>query len=144
MGMDQDKQEELILRMVMVDGTYPVDAYRFVLSSVTHIADQLNRNPRGSRARRHISGRELMLGMRDCLLEAYGCMAGNVLQAWNVGQAEDFGILVFKLIEVKLLSASKDDRIEDFAGVFDFHEAFTAPFQPRRITVPPMPVLTLP
>lgn len=142
--MEAGRQEELIARLTAADATYPAEAYRFVLTSVTRIAEQISRNRRGPRARRHITGQELALGMRDILLETYGCMAADVLAKWNVSRTDDFGQLVYRLIEVKLLSASKEDRIEDFAGVFDFHEAFTVPFQPRRISLPPLPVLPLP
>ena len=111
--METGKPEELIARLTAADATYPAEAYHFVLTSVTRIAEQIARSRRGPRARRHISGRELALGMRDILLENYGCMAADVLAAWNISRTEDFGQLVYKLFEVKLLSASKEDRIED-------------------------------
>ncbi|MGP1272361.1 MAG: Minf_1886 family protein [Phycisphaerales bacterium] len=73
---------------------------------------------------RHVSGAELCLGLRDLAVERYGAMARTVLEHWNVRCTEDFGRLVFALIEAGILRESDDDRYEDFVGVYDFDEAF--------------------
>ena len=57
-------------------------------------------------------------------------MARTVLRAWGVTRTEDFGEIVFNLVESGQLGKTDDDRREHFAGVFDFAEAFDHPFLP--------------
>ena len=47
-----------------------------------------------------------------------------MLAHWGVTRTEDFGRIVFTLVEVGLLVTQPGDREDDFAGVFDFAEAF--------------------
>ena len=39
--------------------------------------------------------------------------------------------LVFYLVENNLLAKTENDTREDFAGGYDFDEAFTAPYEPK-------------
>ncbi len=72
----------------------------------------------------HVSGRDLALGLRDFAIERYGLLARPVLQHWNVHRTDDFGRIVFEMIESGLLSRQDQDSIEDFYGVYAFDEAF--------------------
>jgi len=45
-------------------------------------------------------------------------------RVWHVSRTDDFGRIVFAMIDAGLLSKSSRDRAEDFRGVFDFQEAF--------------------
>ena len=73
---------------------------------------------------RHISGQQLCGGLRDFAIRRYGLLAGTVLSRWGVHTTDDFGTIVYALIDRKELRASDRDTIEDFKGVFDFAEAF--------------------
>ena len=73
---------------------------------------------------RHISGQQLCLGLRDHAIERYGLMAPVVLEHWNVRRTEDFGRIVFAMIEGGLMSRTDEDTMEDFRSVFHFDEAF--------------------
>ncbi|MEM8756651.1 MAG: Minf_1886 family protein [Planctomycetota bacterium] len=73
---------------------------------------------------RHVSGAQLCLGFRDLAVRRYGALARTVLKHWGVQATEDFGRLVFALIEAGVLRESQDDRYDDFVGVYDFDEAF--------------------
>ena len=42
---------------------------------------------------------------------------------------EDFGDIVFNLVEAGLLSRSEHDTREDFRGVYDFNDAFERDFR---------------
>jgi len=75
--------------------------------------------------RRHVSGQQLCLGMRDLAIQRYGLLARTVLQRWGVRRTEDFGTMVYAMIDRGELKNSPNDRFEDFQGVFDFDEAFT-------------------
>ena len=81
---------------------------------------------------RHVSGQELLEGMRAYALEQYGPLALTLLHAWGVRQCEDFGTIVFQLVDRKVLGKTDRDKPEDFAGGYDFEEAFAKPFRPRR------------
>ena len=76
---------------------------------------------------RHVSGRQLCLGLRDYAIRRYGLLAKTVLNHWGVTRTEDFGRIVFALVEAGLLRKTDDDTLEDFQGVFDFEEEFAGP-----------------
>ena len=85
----------------------------------------------GAKEPRHVSGQELMGGMRQYALETYGPMAKLLLNEWGIRATEDFGEIVFNLVENNLLAKTEKDTREDFAGGYDFDEAFTAPYEPK-------------
>ena len=58
----------------------------------------------------------------------FGLMAHPVLEHWGVTRTEDLGRIVFTLVEVGLLVTQPGDRESDFAGVYDFHDAFRSEY----------------
>ncbi len=74
---------------------------------------------------RHITGAQLCDGLRRFALQEYGLLARTVLRRWNVLRCEDFGQIVFTMVEAGIMHKTHDDRIEDFQGIFDFGSAFT-------------------
>lgn len=92
-------------------------AYLFVLSALHHVIERLPEP-------RHISGRELVEGVRDLAIERFGPMARTVLEHWGVRATADVGELVFALVECGILIKQDEDLPEDFRDVFDFDEAF--------------------
>ena len=81
---------------------------------------------------RHVSGPELVHGLRGYALDQFGPLTKTVLDVWGVHRCRDFGEIVFNLIDYKVLSKTENDRREDFDDVYDFNEAFVRPFEPRR------------
>jgi uncharacterized repeat protein (TIGR04138 family) len=57
-------------------------------------------------------------------LKKYGPMARTVLAHWGIHRTEDFGDIVFNMVEVGLLSKTETDRREDFANAYDFEDVF--------------------
>ncbi len=92
-------------------------AYLFVLASVEYLQSQLA-------VRRHVSGEELSWCCRDFAIAQFGPMARTVLEHWGVARTDDLGRIVFTLVEVNLLVTQPGDREEDFAGRYEFAEAF--------------------
>ena len=92
-------------------------AYLFVLGSLKFCQERLPE-------RRHINGRELALSCRDLALERFGVMAGLVLEHWGVRSSSDIGDIVFTLVDLELLMSQATDTRDEFAGVFDFDQAF--------------------
>ncbi len=103
------------------DARYHARAYLFVLASVEFLQGRLP-------YRRHVTGGELAWACRDFALQQYGLLARPVLGWWGLRKTEDFGNIVFTLVEVGLLMTQPGDRVEDFAGVYDFAEAFSAAY----------------
>ena len=96
---------------------YKFEAYSFVMAGLHHTVSKL---PKA----RHVSGPELLQGIREYALEQFGPMARTVLNYWGIFKTEDFGRIVFALVEVGILRKQPDDRIEDFMNVYDFKTAF--------------------
>ncbi len=98
-------------------GAYHERAYLFMLATVEYIQTRLP-------VRRHVTGQELAWACRDLAREQFGLLAPHVLEHWGVTRTEDFGRIVFTLVEVGLLVTQPGDREQDFTDVYDFGEAF--------------------
>lgn len=101
------------------DGQYNERAYVFVLAALEFAQTRLP-------ARRHLNGAELAWACRDFALEQFGMLANSVLTHWGVNTTEDFGQIVFMLIDVGLLARQPTDRLEDFEHIYDFADVFKA------------------
>jgi uncharacterized repeat protein (TIGR04138 family) len=51
-------------------------------------------------------------------------MARAVLRSWNLTRTEDFGTIVFTLVENGEMSKTDRDTADDFNHVYDFATAF--------------------
>jgi uncharacterized repeat protein (TIGR04138 family) len=76
-----------------------------------------------------VSGQQLCLGLRDFAVEQYGLLARAVLRSWGVTRCDDFGRIVFAMVEAGLMQKTQDDDLTDFEGVYDFAEAFAPKLQ---------------
>lgn len=122
--------EETLEKIVQHDARYHRDAYFFVREALDHTQKAIAKG--GKQDPRHVSGQELLAGIRTFALEQFGPMAMMVLNAWGVQTCEDFGEIVFNMVEHGLLAKTKKDSREDFKGGYDFYEAFRRPFLPSR------------
>jgi len=130
-----------------VDATkYPIDAFAFIQRgldfTVHHIHGDLPQ-PDDSKpvfeqdflpddeptAARHISGEQLCWGLRDYAVHEYGLMARSVLRHWRINECQDFGHIVFAMVDAGLMFKTQGDSIADFTGVYDFNEAFQSRLQ---------------
>ncbi len=108
-------------RLAAADGRYRREAYLFVLAAVEFVVGRLTE-------RRHVSGRELLDGIRELGLAQFGLMTKTVFEHWGIGRTDDFGEIVFRLVGAELLSKTDQDSIRDFEGVYDFDEVFVEKF----------------
>ncbi|HSQ30201.1 MAG TPA: Minf_1886 family protein [Gemmatimonadaceae bacterium] len=92
-------------------------AYFFVLAALEYCQQRLDE-------RRHISGRELALACRDLALERFGVMSRLVLEHWGIRSTADMGDIVFTLVDLGLLRSQPSDSRDEFAGVYEFDQAF--------------------
>jgi uncharacterized repeat protein (TIGR04138 family) len=54
-----------------------------------------------------------------------------LLHSWGLRKSQDVGNIVFNIIDTGLFGRSDEDRLEDFADVYDFKEVFLLPYEPR-------------
>jgi uncharacterized repeat protein (TIGR04138 family) len=119
---------EVVEQICEKDTRYSPDAYHFVQEGLNHTLKSLKR---GGQAHRHVSGQELLHGLRDFALKEYGPMSKAVLNEWGVRTTDDFGQAVFNLVNAGVLGKNETDSPSDFKNVFTFDEAFVKPFEPR-------------
>jgi uncharacterized repeat protein (TIGR04138 family) len=81
-------------------------------------------------AERHVSGVEVLAGMRALATDLFGPLAAQVWRAWGVREPIDWGRIVFLLVEAHLLNRQETDTIEDFREEFDFDEVFVRTYRP--------------
>jgi len=132
--------DEVLERIVSQDCRYHREAYLFLREALDHTQKHLAESKRTEP--RHVTGKELLDGIRDYALEQYGPMTKTVLNEWGIKSCEDFGEIVFNMVDQALLSKTDSDTRQDFKGGFDFDEAFGKPFRPRSVEgviAPPEP-----
>lgn len=120
---------ETIMEICRKDQRFDPDAYVFIREALDYTAGMLDKPKK--QGRRHVSGGELLEGIRLYALHTYGPMTLRVLRAWGIEKTEDMGDIVFNMVESGILGSTKEDRREDFAGGYDFKKAFEDPFLPR-------------
>jgi uncharacterized repeat protein (TIGR04138 family) len=137
--MHEASFEEGLELIVANDSRYTRDAYLFVREALDFTQKTAARE---KRERLHVTGQELLLGIRDFALAQFGPMAITVLEEWGIRRCEDFGEIVFNMVEAGLLAKTDTDSRSDFRGVYDFDEAFRKPFLPQsKLAKDPKPVV---
>jgi uncharacterized repeat protein (TIGR04138 family) len=119
---------EVIDDIVRADGRYDRDAYYFVREGLDFTIRMLKKDSRG--AGRHVRGQELLDGLRRYALDEFGPMAKTVFDHWGIKRCEDFGEIVFHMVDKGVLGKTEQDTRDDFKGGYDFDEAFVKPYQP--------------
>jgi uncharacterized repeat protein (TIGR04138 family) len=99
------------------DPRYSPDAYEFVMQALWFTQAKLKRKD-------HVTGRQLSVGARRYALSKYGPLARGVLSRWGIKKTDDFGEIVFNMIDSGLMSKTDSDTRDDFKGVYDFAAAF--------------------
>jgi uncharacterized repeat protein (TIGR04138 family) len=125
----QKKQKQIVVDwddVLRAAGAYPMDAVNFVREGLSFTVRKVHRDPESmAELDRHVSGQQLCIGLRDFAIRQFGLLAPSVLRHWNIHRTDDFGRIVFAMIECGVMSKTADDTIEDFRGVYDFGEAFS-------------------
>lgn len=115
--------EELLKNILARDPRYTGEAYAFVRAGLDYTVRRLDKP-------RHVSGQELLDGIREFALAEFGPMTQTVLNGWGIRRTEDIGEIVFNMVETGLLGKTEQDSRADFANGYDFDEAFRKPFRP--------------
>lgn len=106
------------------DRAYPAEAFQFVADALVG-ASVSAKHSIWSLPHSHVRGASLCYALRDSAIESFGPEARQVLASWGIRSCEDFGRIVFAMVDSGAIQKSADDRIEDFSNVFDFDAAFS-------------------
>ena len=131
--------EEVIEQIATQDRRYHREAYFFLREALNHTQKMTGKLPKKNEIR-HVSGQELLKGIREYALQQFGPMTLTVLHEWGIQCCMDFGEIVFNMVESKLLAKTEKDSREDFRKGYDFHDAFRNPFLPSRMASEPIAV----
>jgi uncharacterized repeat protein (TIGR04138 family) len=103
--------------VVEKDPRYAIEAYLFTYEALPGAQQLFKRE-------RHVSGKELLEGIKVLARERFGLMAKQVLNSWGVRTTDDFGNIVFNLVNAEILSRTEEDTVEEFHAVYDFEQEF--------------------
>lgn len=130
----EDTLEQILAR----DARYHREAYIFVREALD-FTQKINGKDAHAAARhrggaetpeKHVTGQELLKGIRQFALASFGPMTLTVFSEWGITECRDFGNIVFNMVETRLLSKTDNDSRDDFTAGYDFDEAFREPFLP--------------
>lgn len=129
--MENQDFGEVVALICKEDPRFDRRAYDFVRLGLNRTVEEMAKRDvaRADRSH-HVSGPELLEGLRGYALDQFGPLAKTVLNAWGITRCAHFGEIVFNLIEYNVFSKTENDRREDFADIFDFDDAFVKPFLP--------------
>lgn len=130
--------DEVVEQIVGRDTRFTREAYGLLREALDYTQQQIHKKSRGKI--RHVTGQELLDGVREYALQTYGPMTITVLEEWGIRNTGDIGEVVFNMVEHQLLAKTDKDSREDFARGYDFEEAFRKPFLPscKLDPIPPM------
>jgi uncharacterized repeat protein (TIGR04138 family) len=117
-----------LAELVGRDPRYAYEAYEFVYEALNHTQKLLGRGAPANisseeEKQHHVSGKELLEGIRDLALREFGLMARTVFHLWGIQRTDDFGEIVFNLVEASLMSKTDEDTRADFHEVYDLDQA---------------------
>jgi uncharacterized repeat protein (TIGR04138 family) len=125
-----------IAEIVQKDSRYAYEAYEFVFQGLHHTQKLLGKEPpkdhnpdRDGTEQYHISGPELLEGIRVLAQREFGLLARTVFRMWGVHKTDDFGEIVFNLVAAGLMSKTDEDNRADFRGVYDLDTALLDGFR---------------
>ena len=95
--MQEVSFEEALDLILAKDPRYARDAYLFVREALDRTQQAISRQTLEDV--QHVSGQELLAGIRDFALAEFGPMAMMVLNEWGIHTSRDFGEIVFNMVE---------------------------------------------
>lgn len=119
MPIHHPKLDELVKK----DSRFPYEAYEFLFQALAYTQKSLGKTKpqegNDPSIEHHVSGRQLIEGIRKFALDEFGLMARCVFDQWGIKRTGDFGEMVFNLVEMGLMSKTDHDNREDFENIFD-------------------------
>lgn len=130
--MHEANFDEGIDLIAQKDPRYRREAYVFVRDALDYTKKATSRREGVPMTdNEHVTGQELLAGIREYALAQFGPMVITVLEEWGITRCEDFGEIVFNVVEAGLFSKTETDSRADFQNGYDFDDAFRKPFLPQ-------------
>ena len=118
--MPQEPDPNSVLEeIIRKDKRYALEAYTFVFEALGFTLKKIGE-------RRHVSGQELLEGIRQYAIRQFGLLAKMVFNSWGVYKTGDFGEIVFNMVEAGLMGRNKQDTKDDFKDIYNFDDAFSS------------------
>tara|TARA_B100000029_G_C17528512_1_gene942516 strand:+ start:235 stop:660 length:426 start_codon:yes stop_codon:yes gene_type:complete len=104
-------------------------ALRFTVHHTPRLTNSPRRQDSGSDTgavdeSQHVTGQELLEGIRRYALQQFGLMTIPVFNGWGIRNTEDWGRMVFELIDRGEMYKTEHDQLSDFTDVYSFEDAF--------------------
>ncbi|MEE2710392.1 MAG: Minf_1886 family protein [Gemmatimonadota bacterium] len=121
--MSEDMDADAILdNIINRDNRYSRQAYCFLMDALKHTTGSLP-------VRRHVTGQELSMGIRDYAIEQFGIAVPLIFEQWGISSTRDFGEMVFNMVNAGLMRKTDEDDISDFEDAYDFKTEFDTNFK---------------
>jgi uncharacterized repeat protein (TIGR04138 family) len=127
--MQEVNFDEALDQILAADERFHRDAYLFMREALDFTQKLIGTKNQGKV--RHVSGQELLDGLRQYALAQFGPMTTTVFEEWGIRNCKDFGEIVFNMVEIGLLAKTEKDTRDDFQTGYDFTDAFRKPFWPE-------------
>ena len=127
--MQEVNFDEALDLILAKDERFQRDAYLFMREALDFTQKLVGRENSGKV--RHVTGQELLDGLRQYALQQFGPMTATVFEEWGIRNCKDFGEIVFNMVEIGLLAKTEKDTRNDFQTGYDFTDAFRKPFWPE-------------
>ena len=109
---------EVLKQVREKDPRFGPEAYAFVFQALDYTMQVIKGK------RQHVTGQELLEGIRQLGLKEFGRLAPMVFKSWGVKKSRDFGDIVYNLVNAQIMGKRDEDSVEDFAGGWDMETAF--------------------
>lgn len=125
--------------IIVEDPRFDAEAYNFISNAVVYTSQKVKDEE--SNMQRHISGQELLEGIKDFAVEEYGPIAPEVLRHWGLTDSKSIGEVVFNMVNKNLLGSTNEDSIDDFIDSYDIDQKFSERFKPKKASKTDIPVI---
>jgi uncharacterized repeat protein (TIGR04138 family) len=115
------------------DGRYSLRAFQFVHEGLEYTVKKFHGVDKPDDELHHISGKQLCEGLADLAADKWGRMAKVTLNQLGIKATNDFGNIVYLMVDNKWMHARPEDSVEEFHSVYDFEEVFEKNYKFRTL-----------
>jgi uncharacterized repeat protein (TIGR04138 family) len=136
--MRNENFDRAVSKILARDNRYPRAAYEMLPMILDYTVRNLHERVRlranneevaFPSATGHVTGAQLSEGFREYILEEFGPFSREILEDLRIYATIDIGNMVYNLISVGCFGKTDEDKLEDFDNVYNFYDAFVAPFE---------------
>ena len=121
--MDQDF-DDVVDNIFLKDPRYKPDSYAFVMDALSFAQKKF-------KCQTHVTGQQLLEALREFSVLEFGPLTVPVFKHWGITNTEDFGNIVFNMVENRLLSKTSEDNMASFRDFYDFNEVFIREYRQK-------------